>query len=355
MPKDPALVVALKKGQAAVNAARNMHLIDDSLKIFATRDELWIPLARSIDESESSRLSVVLGPIRIDEQDFSERLQRPRTLTEVLRDHLPPHLLAAVPKSLDIVGRIAIVELPDELVSFNELIGKAILETCPNVRTVMAKAGIFSTDYRTRELRLIAGDDNPVTCHKEHGCTFELDVRTVYFSPRLSHERLRIASQVEPGETVVDMFAGVGPYSVLVAKKEPLSSVYAVDANPSAFKFLVSNVLANRVLNSVRPMMGDAREVVRSSLSKTADRVIMNLPGKALDFVDVACSSLKQEGGVIHFYSFESSDNPREAASGKLKDRVESSGRELQSILAVRIVKEIAPYRVQVAVDARVT
>jgi tRNA (guanine37-N1)-methyltransferase len=355
MVKVPALVVALEKGQTAMNTARNMHVIDHSLKIFATGDELWIPLTRSIDESESSRLSIVLGLIRIEERDFSERLQRPRTLTEVLQDRLPPQLLAVVPKSFDIMGHIAIVELPGELASFDELIGKAILETCPNVRTVMAKAGIFSSDYRTRELRLIAGVDNPVTCHKEHGCIFELDVRTVYFSPRLSHERLRIASQVEPGETVVDMFAGVGPYSILVAKKQSLSTVYAIDANPSAFKFLVSNVLANRVLKSVRPMMGDAREVVRSSLSKTADRVIMNLPGKALDFVDVACSSLKQGGGVIHFYSFESAENAREAASGKLKDRIESSGRELQSILAVRIVKEIAPYRVQVAVDARVT
>jgi len=354
MVKAPALVVAIDKGQTAVNTARKMRLIDHSLKIFTTIDELWIPLTRSIDEAESNRLSVALGPIRVEEQDFDQRLQRPRTLTGALRDRLPPRLLATVPKSLDIVGHIAIVELPDELVSFDKLIGEAILETCPNVRTVMAKAGIFSTDYRTRELRLIAGDNKPVTCHKEHGCIFQLDVGTVYFSPRLSHERMRVVSQVQPGETVVDMFAGVGPYSVLVAKRQPLSVVYAVEANPSAFKFLVSNVLANRVLKSVRPRMGDAREVVGSNLSALADRVIMNLPGKALDFVDVACSSLKRGGGVIHFYSFESADSAREAASGKLKDRIESSGKELRSILAARIVKEIAPYRVQVAVDARV-
>jgi tRNA (guanine37-N1)-methyltransferase len=253
------------------------------------------------------------------------------------------------------IGHIAIIELRDELVPFGELIGAGVLAICPNASTVMAKVGAVSSDYRTRELRLLAGEDNSVTCYKEHGCTYELDVRTVFFSTRLSHERLRIASQVKPGEIVVDMFAGVGPYSILVARKQPLCTIYAVDANPAAFKFLVSNVLANRVLHSVRPMMGDIREVASSRLSGVADRLIMNLPGEALSFVDVACSSLSERGGIIHFYSFESAENPHRAASDKLKRQIEASGRKLESISMVRTVKEVAPYRFQVAVDARVS
>jgi tRNA G37 N-methylase Trm5 len=101
-------------------------------------------------------------------------------------------------------------------------------------------------------------------------------------------------------------------------------------------------------------MMGDVREVVKSHLFGVADRLIMNLPGEALSFVDVACSSLNERGGVIHFYSFESSEKPHEAASEKLKRQIDASGRELKSILAVRTVKEIAPYRFQVVVDAQV-
>jgi tRNA (guanine37-N1)-methyltransferase len=309
---------------------------------------------RPIDESESGRFLDTLGQIRVEEQEFGERSVRPRTLREAVKGNLSPQLLAIVPKSFDVIGQIAIIELPGQLVPFEELVGAGVLEICPNARTVMAKAGAFSSDYRTRELRLIAGEDNSVTCYKEHGCTYELDVRTVFFSTRLSHERLRIACQVKPGETVVDMFAGVGPYSILVARKQPLSTVYAVDANPAAFKFLVSNVLGNRVLRNVRPMMGDIREVVKSHLLGLADRLIMNLPGEALSFVDVACSSLSERGGVIHFYSFESDKNPHEAASGKLKRQIEASGRELKSILAVRTVKEVAPCRFQVAVDVRV-
>jgi tRNA (guanine37-N1)-methyltransferase len=355
MVKARALVVVLSKGQKAVNTAQNMRLIDHSLRIFSTGNELCIPLVRPIDESEASRLSDALGQIRVEEREFDERSQRPRTLTEAVKADLPPKLLAIVPKSFDMIGHIAIIELPDELVPFGELIGAGVLEICPNVRTVMAKAGAFSSDYRTRELRLLAGEDNSITCYKEHGCTYELDVRTVFFSTRLSHERLRIACQVKPGERVVDMFAGVGPYSILVARKQPLSTIYAVDANPAAFKFLVSNVLVNRVLHNVRPMMGDIRKVVSSHLFGVADRLIMNLPGEALNFVDVACLSLSERGGVIHLYSFESAENPHEAASAKLKRQIEASGRKLESILAVRTVKEVAPYRFQVAVDARVS
>ncbi len=355
MAKALAIVVALSKGQAAIDLGRNMHLIDSSLGVSLRDEGLCIPLLRRPDESESKHLSLALGPFRIEEREFVERGPTHRTLIEALENRLPPHLLTVVPKSLDIIGHIAVVELPSELAPYEELVGNAILETSPSVRTVMAKAGIFSSDYRVRELRLIAGDDNPVTRYKEHGCTFELDVRTVFFSPRLSHERLRVASQVQPGETVVDMFAGVGPYSILIAKTQPESMVYAIELSPSAFKFLVSNILTNRVLTNVKPMMGDSREVIRSSLLRTADRVIMNLPGKASDFVDVACSSLKEKGGVIHFYSFESATNPKEAASAKFKERIEASGRKMESILATRVVKAIAPYRVQVAVDALVS
>jgi tRNA (guanine37-N1)-methyltransferase len=331
-----------------------MHLINHSLKVTTTNSVLWVPITRPIQDPEYIRLSIALGKIFVEEREFSERSQRPRSLAEVLKKELPPHILTFVPKALDMVGQIAILELPDQLSPYDNVIGSSVLEMYPNVRTVMAKAGEFSTEYRTRELRFIAGKNDSLTRHMEHGCVYELDVRTVFFSPRLSHERLRVASQVQPNEIVVDMFAGVGPYSVLIAKRQPSVTVHAIDANPSAHKFLVSNILSNRVVDNVKPIIGDAREVVKSTLFKIADRVIMNLPGSASNFIDVACSSLKEKGGIIHFYSFESTENAAEESKRKLRDQVVASCRELKSVPNVRIVKEIAPYRVQVAVDGRV-
>lgn len=355
MPTALALVVSKRNGQAAVTLTRKMDLINSSLKVFATDGELCIPLAHQANESEAEGLFRELGPIKTEEREFSERPPKHRTLTEALRARLPSDALPIVSRSLDIVGDIAIVEPSSELAQFERAIGEAILEACPNVHAVMAKAGSFSSDYRIRDLRLIAGADRSVTCHREHGCLFELDVKAVFFSTRLSHERLRVASQVEPDETVLDMFAGVGPYSILIAKKQPTATVHAVDVNPAAFRFLVSNILLNKVHGNVKAAMGDVREVVESSLVGTADRAIMNLPGKAHDFVDLACLGIRKNGGVIHFYSFEKSENWQEAALAKLNERVQASGRRVKDVLATRIVKEIAPYRVQVAVDARVS
>lgn len=355
MPTALALVVSKRDGQAAVTLTRKMDLINSSLRVFATDGELCIPLKRQTDKSEAEGLLLALGAIKTEEREFSERPPTHRTLTEALRARLPSNVLSIVPRSLDIVGDIAIVELSSKLAPFERAIGEAVLETYPSTHTVMAKAGSFSSDYRIRDLRLIAGADRSVTCHKEHGCLFELDVRRVFFSARLSHERLRVASQVQPDETVLDMFAGVGPYSILVAKKQPTATVHAVDVNPAAFRFLMSNILLNKVHKNVKAAMGDVRKIVKSDLLGSADRAIMNLPGKAHDFVDVACLSIRKNGGIIHFYSFEETENWEEEALAKLNERVEASGRRAKDVLATRIVKEIAPYRVQVAVDARVS
>ncbi len=329
-------------------------MINDSLRVLVNGGELSIPLIRQVSDAEARDLAAETGSIRIEEGEFSERMSRRHTLAEALRQSLPDNVLATVPRSMDVVGDVAIVELPSELVPHERAIGDAILETCPNVHTVVAKVGAFSSDYRTRNLRLIAGEDKSTTCHKEHGCLFELDVRSVFFSSRLSHERLRVASQVQPNEIVLDMFAGVGPYSILIARKQPTTIVHAVDTNPSAYRFLVSNILVNRVHSNTRALLGDVREIVKSSMLGIADRAIMNLPGKAEDYVDVACLSLRKRGGVIHFYSFEETEHSQDSALARLSERVEASDRTIKSVLATRVVKEIAPCRVQVAVDALV-
>ena len=94
---------------------------------------------------------------------------------------------------------------------------------------------------------------------------------------------------MKDGETVVDLFAGVGPFSVLIGKRNPNSKVYAVDLNPDAVELLKVNVRVNKVENRVFPILADAREIAATKLKGVADRVIMNLPETAIDFVDAAC------------------------------------------------------------------
>jgi tRNA (guanine37-N1)-methyltransferase len=167
----------------------------------------------------------------------------------------------------------------------------------------------------------------------------------------LSYEHGRIASLVREGEIVVDLFAGVGPFSVLVAKKHSTAKVYAVDINPEAFALLERNVLLNRVQGNVVPILGDARQTIHEKLSGVVDRVIMNLPGSAIEFVDVACEVIKSDGGVVHFYDFVRRPDSMEALKSRFTAEVVKTGRKVNRFLSVRAVRETAPYEQQVVLD----
>jgi tRNA (guanine37-N1)-methyltransferase len=272
---------------------------------------------------------------------------------ECLKDELAPNLLVSLPHSMDIIGDIAIIEIPDELQPHEGIIGKAILSTHKNVETVLAKASPVEGEFRTRQFQLIAGENKTITTHKENGCQYFLDITKAYFSPRLSNEHKRIANLTKESEMVVDLFAGVGPFVILIAKTHSNVKVYAVDANPDAITFLKKNVRLNRVENKVYPMLGDAKKIAEQHLVGIADRVIMNLPEKAIEFVEPACKTLKPKGGNIHFYCFMSDRSSLENNKDDLINSVEKAGRKITTISS-RLVRSTAPHQWQVAFDAKV-
>ena len=190
--------------------------------------------------------------------------------------------------------------------------------------------------------------------YTEYGCVYHVDVAKAYFSPRLSTEHNRVASAVKTGETVVDLFAGVGPFVIPIAKKHKDVRVYAVDVNPDAVAYLKRNVAVNRAEKHVVPLLGDARQTVKEQLSGKADRVIMNLPETSLEFVDVACDALKPEGGIIHYYGFVKASDPLETAQVQLTKAVNRNNRKIKKILLAKTVREVAPYTWQVVVDAKI-
>jgi tRNA (guanine37-N1)-methyltransferase len=193
-----------------------------------------------------------------------------------------------------------------------------------------------------------------VTIHKEYGCQYYVDVAKAYFSPRLSYEHNRVASLVQNGETVIDLFAGVGPFAILIAKIHKNVKVYAVDANPDAVKFLERNIRLNRVEDKVYPILGDAKHAVEEKLFGIADRVIMNLPEKALEFVNASCKAIKPIGGIVHFYSFVNASDSLENMKGRFTDAVEDSGRKVEQILSSKLVRATAPYEWQAVLDAKI-
>ena len=340
-------------GEPIIRIANQLEIIDRDLEIHKDEDFIYVPVARQPTNAELDIFQEQAANIEVSTYAFKERTKHSVTLAELLRDRLPPHLITALPHSADIVGDIAVIEIPQELESHKVLIGEAVLKAYKNVKTVLAKAGAVSGVYRLREFEVIAGENRTETLHKEYECQYYVDVAKAYFSPRLSYEHNRVASLVKEDETVVDLFAGVGPFAVLIGKTHKTIKVYAVDVNPDAVKFLKRNTRLNRVENKVYPILGDARQVVEQRLSGVADRVIMNLPEKAIEFVDAACKALKPEGGVIHFYGFVDASNSVENLQTQFEKTVEKHDREVVSV-SLKLVRATAPYEWQAVIDAKV-
>ncbi len=285
------------------------------------------------------------------EREFPPAQKKPRSIEEYLRPYLTEDEMKRLVKSFDIVGHVAIIEIPPELLPKKHIIGEAILAVHPNVRTVVREVGKHEGVYRVQPVEVIAGEPNLVTTYREHGAVMRLEVGKTYFSPRLSYERLRIARLVRPGEVVGALFAGVGPFPLVIYKKQPaVKRIYAVEINPDAYKYLVENIRLNRAEGKIIPFLGDVRDVVPREFPHECDRVLMPLPKGAEHFLDVAFTALKPSGGYIHFYQFA----PEEDLYSRAERLVQEKARELGwrvKIVGRRKVRPHAPHIYQIVLD----
>jgi tRNA (guanine37-N1)-methyltransferase len=348
------LVLPKQKAQKALGVLRRMGLSLDGYELRKNQASIMIPLARKPSEQQDDILRRELGTFQIQQVPFERTVSRPKNLQEAVADRVPSHLVSILPRSFDVIGDIAAIDLRPDLEPYATEIGRGILQLNPNVRLVVRKFGEVTGKFRTRDLQVLVGSGSMETIHREFSCSYHLDVSSVYFNPRLSHERLRVAGQVKENEVVVDMFAGVGPYSVLIAKLQPSSRVHSIDINPSAVEYLKENILANGVADRVTPMLGDVRHLSEVKVHGVADRVIMNLPSEAVKYIDAALRILRRDGGLIHFYQFTQRDTSVDSIKDSFQSSVAAENREVKSLGFSKQIREIAPGRVQVAIDAAV-
>lgn len=277
-------------------------------------------------------------------------------LKTVLAEKLEPEQLKHIYKTYDIVGDIAVIRVPEPHRHHSKLIAEAIMSTHREVKAVWRQSSSVSGDFRLRSLEFLLGEKTTETLYKEHGCIYKIDLRKAYFSPRLSYERLRIAELIKPGEVVLNMFAGVGCYSISIAKHSEPLKVFSIDINPCAFQYLHENIRLNRVADVVIPIQGDAKKVIEKELQNVADRVLMPLPERAYEYLEYAHLALKPTGGWIYYYGFEyakKNEDPLEKAETKAFEKM----RRLCSNFRVefgRIVRPIGPRWYQVVLDIHV-
>ena len=254
--------------------------------------------------------------------------------------------------SFDQVGEIIIVRIPDSLLSKKGIIGEALLKEVKVARSVFYQSSDVEGDYRTRNLEILAGTDNTETEYKEFGCRFRVDVKNAFFSPRLSTERERIAGLVQEGETVTNMFAGVGMFSVMAAKKK-VCTVYSLDINPVASRLCEVNIGLNKMAGEVISINGDASEIIRERLVDKTDRTLMLLPERSDEFLESATSTTR-DGGTIHYYSHIHADKKGDA--GRLSEEHYLKVAQVKSeILGSKIVRPVGPRYYQTVVDVKIS
>ncbi len=271
-----------------------------------------------------------------------------KALENVLTEKESDELISA----FDQIGEIIIVRIPDSLLSKKKIIGKALLDDVKIVRSVFYQASAVSGDFRTRDLEILAGEDNTETEYKEFGCRFTVDVEKAFFSPRLSTERERIANLIQNGEVMTNMFAGIGMFSIMAAKKKECI-VYSLDINPIASKLCETNIGLNKLSGNVISINGDASEIIKEQLMNKSDRTLMLLPERSDDFLQSAIDTTK-DGGIIHYYSHIHADKKTDA--GKLSEEHYLQVTPVKSeILHSKIVRPVGPRYYQTVVDVKIS
>ncbi len=278
----------------------------------------------------------------------------PNRLKALLGDILEQGERRTVMSSYDVIGDIIVVKIPDSLLHKKYAIGKRLLDCTRSAKSVFMQTSSVEGEFRLRKLELLAGANRTLTEYHEHGCRFKVDIREVYFSPRLATERLRIAQSVRDGELITNMFAGVGTFSILIAKRNPSSRIFSIDSNPIASVLCLINSRLNGVQDRVYPICGDARYVASSKLLGLSHRVLMPLPEKAKEFVQAGIACVRADGGVVHYFMNVRALNKKEAITeGKLQ--VTEAFRQYYHIVNMtRVVREVGPRYYQTVSDVLV-
>ncbi|MBU0980717.1 MAG: class I SAM-dependent methyltransferase family protein [Nanoarchaeota archaeon] len=263
-------------------------------------------------------------------------------LTEQELDQLKP--------GHDVIGSIAILEIDRPLRKRRHAIAKAVMQLNNHIKTVLMKQGGHTGRCRTQKMGFILGRRTKETMHTENGARMMLDVEKVYFSPRLATERLRIAKQVMPGESVLVMFSGCAPYPLVLAKNTKVKEIVGVEINPAGHKYGLKNIALNKITN-ITLFKGDVKKIV-PKLNKNFDRVIMPLPKGGEDFLDIGIKAVKK-GGILHYYDFLHEDEIPKVAIDKIRKEVKKQKKKIKILKTVKCGSQ-QPHVYRTCTDCRI-
>ncbi len=337
--QNKAIRVSLKNAEFVRKMLLECELIDRSRKI----------QVKEINNERILELPVrgdVEGSITI-EQDEPEHYCQKISLKDRLDGELKEHELQLLPSGWQIIGNIIIVNIPGKIWDKKHLIAACLLDMYPNCKTVIQDHGIKG-QYRIPDREIIAGSCTE-TVHKENGCLFKMDVTKVMFSKGNMAERT-LMSAYGDDETIVDMFAGIGYFTIPIATHANPEKIIAIEMNPIAHEYPLENIKLNHAENIVESRYGDCMDVTPEGI---ADRVIMGYVGTTHNYLKPAINAVKSEGGTLHYHE----TVPEDLMYERPFERIENAAREIgrcAEILEMRKIKKYSPGVWHVVVDAAI-
>ncbi len=265
-------------------------------------------------------------------------------LKEKLKGSLTEEELSVLPRGFQTLGKVIILKLNPILNEKREIIGKTYLKLFPKIRSVYINLGKVVGAFREPEnIEYVTGEDNPIVVHKEHGIIYRFDITKIMFSKGNINERKYLPTLVNDGEIIVDMFAGIGYFSLPIAKHSSPEKIFSIEINPVSYNFLIENIKINHLEDIINPIFGDSKKEVLN-LSKSglrADRVIMGVLPAPKDFIKEALSLTKDNGSTFHYEGVTSKEDFM-----SLFEEFDNEAKEMgfkSELKAKRIVKSFGP------------
>ena len=301
------------KGEEMRKKAATEGLLDTTRKIRKVQTEEGSFLEIPVTEAAGKRV----GDFPVAEQEEPEFLEKNWSLKKCLKDHLSETEKSYVPSGWQILGDIIIVSIPEMLENKKIKVAEALLSMYPKCKSVVRDFGIEG-QFRQPKRELLLGSSTE-TVHKEHGCFFKQDVTKVMYSKGNLEERKRM-SRLGNGELIVDMFAGIGYFSIPMAVHSRPRKIISIEINPESFAYLKENIRLNHVEDIISPILGDCSKLTPEGL---ADRVIMGYVGTTHHYLEPAVMALKKSGGILHYHE----TVPEKLAKTRPQDRIRKSCR----------------------------
>ena len=266
-----------------------------------------------------------------------------------LKNNISLELTNFLPEKWEKIGDIVIVKLDEKLKSYGEEIGKTYAEVL-HCKTVLNDVGGISGIYREPNVEILYGSENTEVVHKENGVRYKLDVAKIMFSSGNMDERLRMANISNKNETVVDLFAGIGYFTLPMAIYSKPRKIFSCEINPVAYEYLCKNIVLNHVTSIVQPLFGDNRKTAPKNV---AERVIMGYFEDTEKFLPTAFDCLKNCTGIIHFHNV-CSDELFPETPLKIVEKTADKYKRNVELLTYRVIKSYAPGVSHIVLDIQV-